>query len=115
MLRPLSALAVTLIASAYVPAAGQADAPRSVRVSYADLNLGNAVGQQVRQHRNSAAAGDVCATAATPLDLKMTTLESSCLQETIASVQPAYEAAINSARHGSVTVLDGAALIISAQ
>jgi hypothetical protein len=33
---------------------------------------------------------------------------------TIADAQPAFQAAVNSARHGTVEVLDGAALIITA-
>ena len=115
MLKPISALAVALIASAFAPAAAQADVPNSVLVSYADLNLGNNAGQNVLQRRISSAATQVCAAAGTKLDLTLVTLEHNCFAETIASAKPAFDAAVNAARHGTVTVLDGAALIISAQ
>jgi UrcA family protein len=115
MLKPISALAVALIASTFAPTIAQADVPSSVRVGYADLNLGNSAGQHVLQNRISSAATQVCAAAGTKLDLQLVGLENSCFADTIASAQPAYEAAINAARHGTVTVLDGAALIITAQ
>ena len=115
MLKPISALAVALIASAFSPAAAQADVPNSVLVRYADLNLGNSAGQDILQKRISTAATQVCAAAGTKLDLQLVGLENTCFSETIASAQLAYQAAVNAARHGTVTVLDGAALIISAQ
>ena len=116
MLKPISAAAAMLIAAAVVaPTVSQAETPRSMRVSYADLNLGAAQGQQALHYRVAGAARTVCDLGETSRELKLAQITALCRNETIANAQPAMDAAINAARRGTVTVLDGAALIITAQ
>jgi len=114
MLKTLPALAALLAASALVaPTVGQAAETNSVRVSYADLNLTSDFGRNSLQNRIAFAAETVCG----PADLlrePFTQKVRECRTATIADVQPAYQAAVNSARRGTVEVLDGAALIITA-
>jgi UrcA family protein len=113
MLKTLPALAALAMASALViPTVSNAAERTSVRVSYADLNLGTNFGQNKLQRRVAYAARLVCDTAS-PLDLKFQREVTSCRDDTIANAQPAIQAAIGKARHPSVEVLDGAALIIS--
>jgi UrcA family protein len=113
MLKTISALAALAVASAVVlPTVSQAEEPNSVRVSYADLNLGSDVGQHVLQRRIAGAARIVCVIE----DSKEIALRSAtnvCRSEAMARAQPAYASAVAAARHGTVTI-DAAALIIAA-
>ena len=114
MLKTLPALAALAVASVLVlPTVSQAAESTSVRVSYADLNLGTDFGQNKLQRRVAFAARTVCDTAA-PLDLKFARVVAECRDGAIADAQPAIRAAIGKARHPSVEVLDGAALIVTA-
>ena len=114
MLKPLSALAALVTASVFVlPTVSQAEESNSVRVSYADLNLGSVDGQHILQRRIAEGARTVCVIEDSKL-LALRTATNACRGEAIASAQPAYEAAIAAARHGSVTVIDAAALIVTA-
>jgi UrcA family protein len=114
MLKTLPALAALVAASAFLtPTVSQAADTDSVRISYADLNLATGFGQDRLQSRIASAAETVCG----PADLRdvpFTQKVRACRTATIADAQPAYQAAVNSARHGTVEVLDGAALIITA-
>jgi UrcA family protein len=113
MLKTLPALAALVVASVLVvPTVSQAAETSSVRVSYADLNLATDFGQYKLQRRLAFAAKSVCDTA-DPLDLKYVRAVSECRTGAIADAQPAYLAAVAGARHGTVTVLDGAALIVA--
>ena len=115
MLKTLPALAALVVATALVtPTVGQAAEAISVRVSYADLNLATGFGQNKLERRIAFAARSVCGTA-DPRDLNFVRAVSDCRDGTIADAQPAYEAAVASARHGMVTVIDGAALIVTAR
>lgn len=114
MLKTLPAMAALAIATTLVvPTISQAAETDSVRVSYADLNLGSAPDQDKLQGRIAYAAEIVCGPA-DQRDVPFTQKVRECRRGTIADTQPAYQAAINSARHGTVEVLDGAALIITA-
>ncbi len=113
MLKAISALAAFAVAAALVvPTVTQAAEPNSVRVSYADLNLASRAGQQVLQGRIVWAARTVCQFEDSR-DLALESATNLCRSDAIERVQPAYEAAVAAARHGSVTVLGGAVLIVS--
>ena len=63
MLKTLPALAALAVATALVvPTVSQAAETTSVRVSYADLNLGTDFGQNRLQRRIAFAASQVCGT-----------------------------------------------------
>jgi UrcA family protein len=114
MLKTLPALAALAIASALiVPTVSEAAETDSVRVSYADLDLGSDFGRTSLQGRIAHAAEVVCGPA-DHRDIPFTQKVRECRRGTIADAQPAYQAAVNSARHGTVEVLEGAALIITA-
>lgn len=116
MLKTIPALAAVGLASLLVlPTVGQAAETTTARVSYADLNLASTAGQSALTQRIAFAAAGLCDVGAAPLDLKLTSATRACRDDAIASAHPAFEAAINAARKGSVTVLDGAALIVTAQ
>ena len=115
MLKTLPALAALLAASALLaPTVSQAAETNSVRVSYADLNLATGFGQDRLQNRIAFAAETVCGPA-DHRDVPFAQKVRECRSGTIADAQPAYQAAVNSARRGTVEVLDGAALIITAR
>ena len=115
MLKTLPAFAALVVAGVLVtPTVSQAAESNSVLVSYADLNLASSVGQHTLQRRIAGAARTVCVIEDSK-ELALAFATSACRGAAIADAQPAYEAAVNSARRGSVTVLDGAALIITAR
>jgi UrcA family protein len=114
MVKTLSALAALAVASVLlVPTVSQAAEKDSVRVSYADLNLATSGGQDRLQRRIAYGARLVCDTADVR-DLKFARAVGECRTGAVADARPAYDAAVASARRGSVTVLDGAALIVTA-
>ena len=110
------AIAAVLLATALIaPTVSHAqEAPRSTTVSYADLNLSARPGQEILQRRLSRAAGLVC-DFGKHQDLVRMSNAAACRTETLASVQPAYQAAVDAARHGVVKVLDAASLIVTAR
>ena len=111
MLKTVPALAALVVASALVvPTVSLAQDTNSVRVSYADLNLTTNFGQNKLQRRISYAAEFVC-DKADSFDLNYTRAVTDCRVSAISGAQPAFAAAINAARHPSVTVLDATALI----
>ena len=115
MLRAIPAFAAVVAAAALVvPTVSQAAESNSMRVSYADLNLASDAGANVLQRRIGFAARVVCEIEDSR-QLPLATATNLCRSDTIASVQPAYEAALASARHGTVTVGEAAALIVTAQ
>lgn len=114
MMKTLPALAaVGMAALLLVPTIAKADEPNSARVSYADLNLVSPVGQQKLQHRIGFAAKSVCYTDDN-VDLQMAPAVRACRDTAVANAQPAYRDAVRRAYHPSVTVLDGAALVVTA-
>jgi len=112
MFRMLSALASVAAASAVmVPTASIAQDGTSVVVPYSDLNLASASGQDRLQRRIFSAAKNVCGDA-TYIALGSEAL--SCRTAAVANARPAYEAAVAEAtRHGTVTVLGSASLIVT--
>lgn len=112
MFKTFPALAALAAATALVtPTVSRADEPISVRVSYADLNLAGAPGQQVLQRRIAFAAKIVCGSS-DPVNLEFTRAVAECRSETIADAQPAFNAAVATARHPNVTV-GAAALVVT--
>jgi UrcA family protein len=114
MLKTLSALAALAVASALVaPTVSQAEEPNSVRVSFADLNLASDLGQHTLQRRITGAARSVCVIEDSR-ELALARATNACRRNAAASARPAYEAAVASAtHHGTVTILDTAALIVA--
>ena len=116
MLKPLSAVAAVLLASALVtPTVSQAQEVPSATISYADLNLANAQARATLQGRIKSAASELCDVGATMHELALAQFTRTCRAGAIASAQPAYEAAVAAARRGTVTVLTGATVTVTAQ
>lgn len=114
MSKTIRAIAAIAAAGALVvPTVSRAAESNSVRVPYADLNLASSSGQQALRARIAVAARIVCEFEdSRQLDLaKATNL---CRGDAVQRAEPAYEAAPAAARHPSVTVLEGASLLISA-
>lgn len=106
------AAALAAAAALVVPTVGRAAETNSVRVSYADLNLASHPGQQLLQHRIASAARTVC-DLEDSRQLPLLFAAIACRNDAIASAEPAYEAAVASARQGTVIVGEGAALIVT--
>jgi UrcA family protein len=115
MLKPVTAIAALVVASALVvPTVSQAEDTSSVRVSYADLDLASGVGQHTLQGRITDAAHTVCVWEDTK-ELQLGSEVKACRSDAVASAQPAYEAAVSAARHGTVIIGAGAALTVAAR
>lgn len=115
MSKLLPAIAAVIAASALlIPTVSHADDTNSMRVSYADLNLASVGAQHVLQRRMTGAAKIVCVIEDSK-ELALASATNGCRSDAIARAQPAYEAAVAAAKRGSVTVLDAAALIVTAQ
>ena len=113
MLKTLPALAALAVAGALViPTAGFAAEKTSARVSYADLNLATDSGKTRLAHRVSYAADQLCGVGKWK-DMGLVDEAAACSDDAVASAQPAVDAAIAAARRGSVTVLEGSALIVT--
>jgi UrcA family protein len=116
MLKPITALAALVMATAVVaPTVTQAADTDSVRVSYADLNLATAKGQHLLGRRVAVAATVVCNASTPTRDYQIDAAGQLCRAGAIERAQPALHAAIDGARRGTVTVLDAAALIVTAK
>ena len=114
MFKTFSAAAALLVTCALVtPTVTEAQEARSARVSYADLNLASSAGQGQLPRRIAFAARGVCDDGGYT-DFVMMPIVLSCRNAAIADAQPAYEAAVASARHGTVEVLGSAAIIVAA-
>ena len=112
MLKTVAALTALAAASVLVlPTVSQAEESNSVRVSYADLNLGSDAGQQMLQRRIAGAARTVCVIEDSR-ELALASATRACRTDAIASAQPAYAAAVAAARHGTVTILGSAAITV---
>jgi UrcA family protein len=115
MFKAFSAVAALAVASVLLtPTVSQAAERTSVRVSYADLNLATDFGKDKLQRRIAFAASTVC-DPTDGVDLKFARAVTECRNVAIADAQPAFAAAVGRARHGTVEVLDGASLIVTAQ
>ena len=114
MVKTIPALASLLAASVLViPTVTRAQEQSSTRVSYADLDLASAIGQHELQGRIAFAAADLCGPA-DQRDVGFFRAVAECRTGTIADAQAAYKSAVAGARHPSVTVLDAAALVVTA-
>ncbi len=99
--------AVAISASLVVPTVTQAQEPRSVTVSYADLNLANDAGASILEKRIGNAARIVCEIEdSRQMPLAQATLL--CRNQAVADARPQFMAAVTAARHPSVTVLPAA-------
>ena len=113
MMKPLSALAALAVAAALlVPTVSQAAERTSARVSYADLNLSTNFGQHKLQRRIAFAAQTVC-DPTDGIDRNFVRAVAECRTGAIADAQPAYEAAVAAARHGTVEVLGAASIVVT--
>ena len=110
-----AAVAVLISAALVMPTVSQAQDVESVTVSYADLDLATGDGQSRLGRRIAFAAETVCDLGETDYQLKLAQATAACRFDTIASVQPAYLAAIDGARRGTVTVGGAAALVVTAR
>jgi UrcA family protein len=117
MLKPLSAIAAIMFATALVtPTVSNAqEAARTATVSYADLDLSDPQGREALTNRIEAGAGKVCDAGASLLELELFHFTRTCRVGAIASAKPAYDAAVAAARRGTVEVLTGATLSVTAQ
>jgi UrcA family protein len=105
--------ALVAAAMLVVPTVSQAAESNSVRVSYADLNLGSQGGRQVLQGRIAFAARFVCEIEDSR-ELALATATNLCRSDAVQRAQPAYAAAVASAVHPSVTV-GAASIVVSAR
>jgi UrcA family protein len=114
MNRSLPIIAALAAAGTLVlPTVSQASESNSVRVSYADLNLASDAGAHALQGRIAFAARTVCEIEDSR-EIALANATNECRSDAVSRAQPAYEAAVSAARGGTVTVLDGAALIVTA-
>ncbi len=110
----LAALGVSCLL--LVPTVADAQEFASARVSYADLDLASDAGQVSLARRISSAADQLCGVGTwRGLGLGLVAAGRDCSRDAVASAQPAYEAAVASARHGTVIVGGAAALIVTAR
>jgi UrcA family protein len=75
---------ITAAAVALFATAASAQAPQQVAVSYADLNLASAAGQEVLGHRIDAAARTVCGVDSDERMLAITTAAKNCHKAAVA-------------------------------
>ena len=109
-----AAAALAVAAALVVPTVSHAQDTQSMVVSYADLNLTSAIGQDRLQRRVGLAASYVCGQARyARFHLGPRILL--CRNGAIDGAQPAVLAAINNARHPSVEVLQATALVVTAK
>ena len=97
-----AAVAATIVNIGFVAAPAAAQTQEAIAVSYADLNLDNPVGRNVLDRRIASAAGQLCGQAALA-DLGDSAAVRTCLDQTIAAVQPQRDAAIGN-RYGTVQI-----------
>lgn len=105
--------ALIAAATLVLPTASQAEESNSMRVSYADLNLASTAGQGILQRRMAGAAKVVCVIEDSR-EIALRSATNNCRSDAVARAWPAYEAAVSNARRGTVTVIDAAALAITA-
>ena len=109
------AVAALVAAGAIVmPTVTRAADTNTARVSYADLDLSSQVGQHSLTNRIEFAANNLCGVGKWK-GLALVDAAHDCSNDAVSSTMPQYEAAVAAARRGSVTVLDGAALIVTAR
>jgi len=107
----IAALAVAAVL--VVPTVSQAAETNSMVVSYADLNLASEAGTQVLQRRITSAAETLCGYQETR-QFALVTATKGCRKDAIEGSRTAYEAAVASAKHGTVVVGAAAALTVTA-
>jgi len=116
MLKTVTAVAAVVMTAALImPTISQAEDVQSMKVSYRDLDLDSNAGQQKLGRRIAYAADTVCSLGEEKYQLKLALATQTCRTATIAAVQPAYFAAIDNARRGTVTVGSAASLIVRAR
>jgi UrcA family protein len=122
MLKTLPVLGAVIVASAlFVPTASLAapviasdDGETAITsVSYADLNLSSSRGISALQYRINDAANSVCGTPFAS-EVLVSADRRVCVSGAVASAKPAFDEAVRAARHGTVTITNSAALLVSA-
>jgi UrcA family protein len=117
MFKPNPALAavgaLAVAAALIIPTVSQAAETTSMLVSYADLNLASDAGARVLERRIDYAAHAVCGYEESR-QFALITATKLCRKGAIEGVRPAYEAAVASARHGTVIVGGAATLTVTA-
>jgi UrcA family protein len=114
MSKALPMIASLVVAAALVlPTVSQATESDSVRVSYADLNLGSDAGAHALRGRIAYAARIVCDREDSRA-VALAVPTGRCRSKAVDGAEPAFEAAVAAARHGTVTVLESAAIVVSA-
>lgn len=97
-----AAVAASLVNLSAAASPAMAQEQETVVVSYADLNLGNQAGRNVLDRRIAQAASELCGQF-NPIELGQAEAGRSCVADTIASVQPQRDAALNR-RFGTVQI-----------
>jgi UrcA family protein len=116
MMKTVTAAAAVLMSAALLmPTVSQAQDVKSAAVSYADLDLATGDGQYRLGRRIAFAAETVCDLGEANHELKLAQATKACRMDSIAGAQPAYLAAIDGARRGTVTVGGAAALVVTAR
>lgn len=98
----VAAVSAALVNVGIAAAPAMAQAPETIAVSFADLNLGNQAGRDALDRRIESAANQLCGHF-NPVELGQAQAGRACLTETIAAVQPQREAALNQ-RFGTVEI-----------
>jgi UrcA family protein len=109
----VSALLLPTAALASTASAAGDDAVQTAKVSYADLNLATSKGTRVLQGRIKVAAAEVCGSAH-PAELAVVKANRQCIDGAVAQAKPAFDQAVAAASRGSVTVIQGVSLIVTA-
>jgi UrcA family protein len=113
MLKPALAVAALFVATVLVaPTVSQAETTNSVRISYADLNLATKAGQHRLQNRIAFGARVVCEIEDSR-QLSLAAATNACRGDAVERAWPAYEAAVASARRGTVEI-GAASLVVTA-
>ena len=84
---------ITTAAVAFLASAASAQAPAQVAVSYADLNLASAAGQEVLGRRIDAAARKVCGVDNSQRLLSVSVTAARCHRQTVATASFAIASA----------------------
>lgn len=107
------ALGVPAAAAANVETTTAYETAQTATVSYADLDLSDERGANALQRRIATAARHVCGRSRA-VDLDSIKVDRQCLMGAVASAQRAFDEALTRARHGSVTVTQGASVVVIA-
>jgi UrcA family protein len=112
MTKTITAMSMLFVAWVLAAPAVHAQDSASVRVPYLDLNLASDSGRDHLQLRITQAARIVCGVEDSR-ELALWFSAHDCRRDAVARAKPAYDAAVAGAVHGTVSVLDTAALVVT--